>query len=446
MNRTDAGGRLPFGGRYAAGYPNRGAQIAGTILTGVWLVYLISGVTYLFSHHYSALYVTGGMAIIVVFCVLYLILVPNWATPSKYAVHGLGVLALLAVVACIFYGATGLDALWIFMSSASGLLVPNRRWAVWAVAGCVVCYVVFGLTTHLDNGDFLSNLLPVVFIGLAMIGLRRQFQLTAELARAREEVAQLAANEERLRLARDMHDLTGQSLSMITLKSELAARLLQRLPDDSERDRVRDEIEQVAAVSRQTLRDIREAISGYRRPTLAVEIITARAALASADIAAHDDADLTLLSGTFDPDAEAALAWCLREAVTNVVRHSGARNCHISLTRRAAAMTLTVRDDGAGHAPPDGGGPDGGGTASALAGLPPQPAGARAGTRLPGHAAGTGLHGMAERLSAVGGSLELRPDARPGFCLIATVPTPRRDAPAPPAATVSDAVNSSPNC
>src|SRR6202041_2044694 len=104
-----------------------------------------------------------------------------------------------------------------------------------------------------------------------------------------------------------------------------ALRLLGRLPSGPDRDRVGEEIEQVGAVSRQTLHDIREAISGYRRPTLAVEIITARAALESAGITSHDDADLTLLSGTFDPDVEAALAWCLREAVTNVGRHSGGR-------------------------------------------------------------------------------------------------------------------------
>ncbi|MGH3282210.1 MAG: sensor histidine kinase, partial [Trebonia sp.] len=297
----------------------------------------------------------------------------------------------------IFYGPTGLVALWIFMGSACGLLVQDRRWAVRAVVGCIACYMIFSVTTHASGADFLGNLLPVLFIGFAMIGLRRQFQLTAELAGAREEVAQLAASEERLRLARDMHDLTGQSLSTITLKSELAARLLGRLPDDPGRDRVRDEIEQVAAVSRQTLRDIREAISGYRRPTLAVEIITARAALASADIAARDDADVTLLSGTFDPDAEAALAWCLREAVTNVVRHSGARNCRISLAGDPGTMSLAVRDDGRGY--------------------PPLAAHSR-----PSATAGNGLHGMAERLSAVGGSLELRPDACPGFHLVATVP------------------------
>ena len=400
MDRTDADGKLPQGGR--AGYQSTAARIAGVVFTGVWLLYLIGPVVDLFSHHYSAPYIAVGLTIIVVFSALYLFLVPNWPAPHRYTLPGLVILALLATAACVIYGGTGAVALWIFMGSASGLLVADRRWAARAVVGCIACYVIFSATGHVSSTDFLSNLLPVMFIGFAMIGLRRQFQLTAELTRAREEVAQLAASEERLRLARDMHDLTGQSLSMITLKSELAARLLGRLPDSADRDRVRDEIEQVAGVSRQTLRDIREAISGYRRPTLAVEVITARAALASAGIATSDDADLTLLSGTFDADAETALAWCLREAVTNVVRHSGAKNCYISLTHRAGVMSLTVRDDGRGHPPSDG------------CGTQPFPAAA-----VP-HS--SGLRGMSERLSAVGGALELRPDLNPGFCLIATVP------------------------
>ena len=398
--------RERYAGRYgdvAVGRQTRAAKIASVVFTGVWLFYLIGAVAYLFSHHYSAPYVAGGLALIVVFSVLYLVLVPNWPAPRRYTLSGLALLALLATLGCVFYGASGMVVLWIFMSSASGLLVPEARWAARTVGGCIVCYVIFSATTHVGMTNFLSNLLPVLFIGFGMIGLRRQFRLTAELAMAREEVAQLAASEERLRLARDMHDLTGQSLSMITLKSELAARLLGRLPEGGDRDRARDEVEQVAAVSRQTLRDIREAISGYRRPTLAVEVITARTALASAGIAARDDADLTMLSGAFHQDAEAALAWCLREAVTNVVRHSGAKNCYISLTRRAGTMALTVRDDGRGHVPP---------------------------ARL---SAGTGLHGLSERLSAVGGGLELSPDLHPGFCLIATVPTAPL-APATPAA------------
>jgi two-component system sensor histidine kinase DesK len=393
---TTEDGSIPYGG-FMARYQSRGARVFGVVFTGVWLLYLVAGVADLFHHHYSAGYIAGGMAIVLVFSVLYLVVVPSWPWPRRQTHPGLAALAVLAVLGCLFYGPSGLVALWIFMSSACGLLVVSRRWAVRAVLGCIACYVIFSFTTHVGSGTLLGNLLPVVFIGFAMIALRSRVALTAELARARGEVAQLAASEERLRLARDMHDLTGQSLSMITLKSELAARLIGRLPASADRDRAMDEVEQVAAVSRQTLRDIREAISGYRRPTLAVELITARATLASAGIAAKDDAALTLLSGTFDPDAEAALAWCLREAVTNVVRHSHATTCHIGLTRRGKRLLLTVRDDGRGHAASSAGE-----AASA--------------------AQGSGLHGMSERLGAVGGSLQIRPDARPGFSLIATVP------------------------
>jgi len=386
-----------------AGYHTRAGRIFGVVFTGIWLAYLIGPVVDLITQHYSPVERAAGLSIIAAFCAIYVILVPRWPLGPRYAHAGLAALAALAAAACILFGGMGAASLWIFVSSAAGLLVASRRWAVRVVVAVSACYVVFCYTSHVSMEDFLSNLLPVTCLGLVMIGLRRGVDLTIELRRAREEVAQLAASDERLRLARDMHDLTGQSLSMITLKSELAARLLGRLPASGERDRARDEVEQVAAVSRQTLRDIREAISGYRRPTLAVELITARTALASAGITARDDAELTLLSGTFDPDAEAALAWCLREAVTNVVRHSGATTCHIGLTRRGKRLLLTVRDDGTGHA---------GGSA-----LSRRSAGERASVT-----SGSGLHGMSERLDAVGGSLEIQPDTRPGFSLVAAVP------------------------
>jgi two-component system sensor histidine kinase DesK len=383
-----------------AGQRGWAAWAAAYGFTGVWLLYLIAPLVDLFTGHYSALYQWGGLAIIVAFSAIYLFAVPNWAYAPGYSLPAVAALAALAVTASALYGGAGASTLWIFVSAASGLLIVNRRVAVGAVLASGACYTIFCLTGHVDSEDFLLNLMPTVLIGLGMIGLRRQFQLTAELARARGEVAQLAASEERLRLARDLHDLTGQSLSMITLKSELAAKLLRRLPDGGDRDRALAEAQEVAAVSRQTLHDIREAISGYRRPTLAVEIITARSALESAGITTHDDAELTLLSGTFDPDVEAALAWCLREAATNVIRHSGARNCHVSLTCRAGRRCLEVRDDGPG---------------------PVAGAGAEAGVGVGAVHSGTGLRGMSERLSALGGHLEMRPSGR-GFHLLASVP------------------------
>jgi two-component system sensor histidine kinase DesK len=213
-------------------------------------------------------------------------------------------------------------------------------------------------------------------------------------------VAKMAASEERLRLARDMHDLTGQSLSMITLKSELAAKRLARLPQSPERDAIATELSDIGQVSRQTLHDIREAVSGYRRPTLAVEVITAGTALEAAGIQLDDDPQLTTRSGTFDPEAEAALAWCLREAVTNVIRHSGARTCTLRLAELDGEYALEISDDGLGYADT-------------------------------GSATGSGLRNMSERLSAVGGRLVLSPARQRtgtallssrGFQLTATVP------------------------
>ena len=403
------------------GYGTRTGRIIGIVFTAIWLAYLIGPVVDLITQPFSPAQRAVGLTIIAAFCVIYVTLVPNWPSKPRYAHAGLAALAALAAAACILFGGMGAASLWIFVSSAAGLLVVSHRWAVRVVIAVSACYVLFCYTGHVAMTDFLGNLLPVMFLGLVMIGLRRGVELTMELRRAREEVVQLAASEERLRLARDMHDLTGQSLSMITLKSELAARLLSKLPDSPERDRVRDEVEQVAAVSRQTLHDIREAISGYRRPTLAVEIVTARAALESAGIAVDDHSELILASGTFDPDAEAALAWCLREAVTNVVRHSAAQNCRIGLTRRGGTMELRVRDDGHGVVADD--------ADSAADECTVEPAGAGLTVHSSaGAATGPGLRGISERLCAVGGSLKLRPDAHPGFALIATVPAAREAA------------------
>ena len=398
-------------GRVGAGVPTRSVRIWRGFFAGIWLIYLIAPAASLFGHHHSWPYIAGGLTIVAAFCVVYVAVICSWECSPARARLGFAALFVLAGVASVAYHGNGA---WIFVAAAAGLTIPLQRTALWVIGGVAVCYTVTSLLGHDGISDFLINLLPTVLVGLAMVGFRRQIELTRELTRARETVAKLAASEERLRLARDMHDLTGQSLSMITLKSELAARLLRRLPDSPDRDRVGEEIEQVAAVSRQTLQDIREAVSGYRRPTLDVEIITARTALEAARIRVEDDPALTLLSGTFDPDAEAALAWCLREAVTNVIRHSGAKNCHISLTRQQDVLSLEVRDDGAGLRSADFDGQP------SMAGSVAQPPGAGVGTGA-GAGTGAGLHGMSERLDSVGGRLELRPSSR-GFCLIATVP------------------------
>jgi two-component system, NarL family, sensor histidine kinase DesK len=377
--------------------------------SAIWLVYLISPVSNLFGHHHGVLWIAGGLALTIAFCALYVPVLVNSGGRPRLARAGLVAIALLAALACVVYGKSW-TALWIYVSAAVGMVLtpgPNgRRRALQGVFVVGACYLFFSWLSHDDPTDFLIVLLPVLLIGIAMIGFRMQIELVHELAQARETVAKLAANEERLRLARDMHDLTGQSLSMITLKSELAAKRLSRLPAAQERDAALGDLADIGRVSRQTLHDIREAVSGYRRPTLAIEVITARNALEAAGIRLDDDPGLTLRSGTFDADAEAVLAWCLREATTNVIRHSGARSCRIRLTERAGELSLEVTDDGRGL---------------------PGPATGEPSEQDPDAPKGAGLRGMSERLSAVGGRLSLG-SAGPGFRLTATVPAEQYDA------------------
>jgi two-component system, NarL family, sensor histidine kinase DesK len=373
---------------------------------GIWLVYLISPVADLFGHHHGVLWIAGGLAITAAFSVIYLFTVCNSGRWPRQALWGLIAIAVLAALACVVYGQAW-TPLWIYVSAAAGMVLAapayGRGTALRGVLAVGACYVFFSWLTHAGTAEFLAVLLPVLLVGVVMIGFRQQIQLMNDLTQARETVAKLAANEERLRLARDMHDLTGQSLSTITLKSELAAKRLARLPVSAERDMVLGDLGDIGRVSRQTLHDIREAVSGYRRPTLAIEVITARNALEAAGIGLDEDPGLTLRSGTFDADAEAVLAWCLREAVTNVIRHSGARNCQVRLTEHPAELSLEITDDGRGLP----------GQAEATA--------PSVGADAPEASQGAGLRGMSERLSAVGGRLSVGSAGR-GFRLTATVP------------------------
>jgi two-component system sensor histidine kinase DesK len=396
--RREPRARVPIGGTglvYSGvtGKPAIGQSVRWRLLfSGIWLLYLIQPISKMFSDHRGAWWIAGAFILVAVFSALYIVLICSWASRPGFSRRVLAALYAIAVLACLALGGQGWNALWIYVSAATGLVMPDRRTAIRGVLAVSASFALFSWLGHDNTGDFVITLLPVLVVGLATSGMRVLSMVMHELSQAREEVARLAVSEERLRLARDMHDLTGQSLSMITLKSELASRILSMLPDSMERDRAREQIDEVAAVSRQTLKDIREAVSGYRRPTIAVEAITARTALTAAGIETRDDPALQLLSGTFDADAEAALAWCLREATTNVIRHSGARHCEIGLATSGRELTLTVCDDGRGVRP------------SAV------------------DSTGSGLRGMSERLTAVGGHLRMEPAPAGGFLLVATVP------------------------
>lgn len=364
---------------------NRKQKLVKSLWTGIWLVYLSAPVTdLLHGGHSTGVQILGWLGL-VAFVSWYMILVFRTGRGETNALV-LGSLAVLAAQSTILSLTLGREwlVLFVYVSIASGAALPMRL-ARWTIPAASVLLTAVALAVP-DGTTYLAGLLIPAFLGgFAMTGVRELVRTTIALREARATVAQLAANEERLRLARDLHDLLGHSLSLITLKSELAGRMLPDHPD-----KAAQQVADIENVSRQALVDVREAVTGYRRPRLAGELAGTRVALTAADVNADlpDEPDLTGVP----EESESALAWALREAVTNVVRHSGARRCAVGLVRRQTldgpVLELSVEDNGSGGS---GGGP------------------------------GNGLTGLAERLEKAGGSLEAG-RARSGFRLVARVP------------------------
>jgi len=248
-----------------------------------------------------------------------------------------------------------------------------------ATAGVFAYSVLAGLG---PQQTVTQSLLPLV-VGLLSLGAERLAETNRQLIAVREELADVAVIKERLRFGRDLHDLLGHSLTVIRAKSELASRLASIDPL-----RAGQEMTEVEAVARQSLAEVREAVSGYRRLSLAAEIANARSALGAAGIAA----EVAMGGLEIAAEQDAALGWVLREAITNVVRHSGARRCRVEATCDDRDVRLEVADDGPGL--------------------------------MPDAPAGNGLAGVRERLAAVGGRLELLSAPGGGLRLVARVPRP----------------------
>jgi two-component system, NarL family, sensor histidine kinase DesK len=251
-----------------------------------------------------------------------------------------GVLGLLTFVFSLMYGPAWL---WLFIgvSAIAGVLLPMRS-AFAAVVLFTLLPLFLTLKMHgglggVDVWWFIALMLLVRGLGLDMIGVARMGSAIRELHSARRELARLAVIEERERLSRDLHDLLGQTLSMITLKSELAGCLIKEDPE-----RCAQELAEIECVSRKTLREVREAVAGYRQPTLSSELEGARQLLAAAGI----DVEIEPINEVLPPAFDAALAWTVREGVTNVIRHSRARQCRIHLTKKNGAVMAEVLSEG----------------------------------------------------------------------------------------------------
>jgi two-component system sensor histidine kinase DesK len=262
----------------------------------------------------------------------------------------LAVMVLLLVIAAPGAGEDVVAGA-VYVAVTAAMTLPGRQvagvLAALTAAALLLPRVVPGWVP-LDG--FIPQLLLATF---AAYGVGQVLKRNIELARAREQLVELAVAEERARLARDVHDILGHSLTVITVKTELAGRLLEAAGPDPRLDRARAEVADVEALSRVALADVRATAAGTRTVSLPGELAAARQALESAGITA----DLPIATDEVPASARELFAWTVREGVTNVVRHSGARSCRVRLT----AGCVEVCDDGHGPGPSAGG--------SGLAGL-----------------------------------------------------------------------------
>ena len=218
--------------------------------------------------------------------------------------------------------------------------------------------------------------LTVVFGGFC-INWTETDRTNAKLRLNQEEIERLAKIAERERIARDLHDLLGHTLSLNVLKARLASKLINK-----DNEKAIQEVAEIEQISRDALQEVREAVQGYRSVGFAGELENTRLALAAADIAG----DFSIAETTLEPAQDNIMAMTLRESVTNVIRHSRAKRCCVRLSQSDSVIRLEIDDDGRGGR----------------------------------FVEGSGMSGMRERLAAGGGALNI--DSSGGMKVSASLP------------------------
>lgn len=368
-------------------------------LSLIWLAYLAYPVANLLSTHPSPVRLGLDAAALLGFAVTYVIgmlrpVLPLDGTPGAWAMRPaswtgwvavrVGLLTGLAVVLTLANGSAWVG-LFLYPIGLTGASSGGRAGMlrILGLAGLATgCAVV---TAGVGPSGLLGFELTMLAVGVSTLGFRRLAVTNAELHHTRVELARRAVLDERLRFSRDLHDLLGHSLTLVALKLQVARHLVEVDPS-----RVAGELDDIERVVRRALTEVRQAVGGYRRVTLADELAGARLALVSAGVELDER---TALEGEpLSETVEAALAWAVREGTTNLLRHARARTCRIDAGLDSRSIFLELRDDGVGGRETIG------------------PSAADA-------AGGQGLAGLRERIQQAGGRLVAGPAAAGGFHL-----------------------------
>ena len=328
-------------------YRNGRAGRAGILFAAVWLVFLASTLRDAWDAAWKdedRLAGWIGLLATIAFAVVYLAAFA-WlrirrhrfvtAVDPLHTAVILGSLLALTAVMVLSIGQSGMAAV-VFLAVVSVLCLSTTQALLFVVALAVLVEVSGRTVPGWSPTSSLT--FAVCTAAFAMWGVQQLMLRNADLLRAKEENAELAVADERNRFARDLHDILGHSLTVITVKAELANRLL-----DVDRDRARAELDDLERLSRDALADVRRAVEGYRDLTLPGELARARVALQAADI----EAKIPNSTDDVPTHLRELFAWTVREGVTNVIRHSGANSCSV----RLGPSGVEVADDGGGPAP-----------------------------------------------------------------------------------------------
>lgn len=262
--------------------------------------------------------------------------------PVRRKALSLGTQTVLTYVPFVFF-----HEAWGGMAGfvAGSFLLLLRGALAWALFWAVDLSMFFYAAHYLGGAGWISYYgIATMITGLVTFGMTRLAQLVTELYLMREEVARMAVTQERLRFARDLHDLLGYSLSSITLKSELTYRLVPKQPE-----RAQQELTGILRIARQALADVRAVASSYRDMSLTAEVASAKSMLEAAGVATEVELDYT---EPLPPRLDTVLATTLREGVTNILRHSKVQRCNIEAGTRDGVARLALANDGVAEQPP----------------------------------------------------------------------------------------------
>jgi two-component system sensor histidine kinase DesK len=377
-----------FGGLEATRPPFSGPRvarrrIAGMLFAAIWLYPLIGTARDIARGLYPYPWLAGiGLAI---FAGLYLFTIilgfaRSEVRPPLWHQVVLWSLAVLTFALAAWYAdepGNGAIGLTIYVAVAGAAIYRIPGGGFWALGVVAVTYLI-GWANGVPRGDLGGYAFSTIMSSALVLVVTSMIALIRELRATRQALADAAVEQERLRFARDLHDLLGHTLSLIVVKAEVARRLADR--DPAATAQAAGEIEEIG---RRALADVREAVSGYRVRGFADELRDATATLADAGVAAT----VSPVPSTLPADVDNAFAWVIREATTNIIRHSGATACTVTINEDGDAHTLRIADNGRG------------GNVGVT---------------------GFGLRGLRERLEAIGGTLTTL--AQHGFTVVATVP------------------------